>query len=332
MGIGSGLGSQVGWSVESTYGTYVAPTSFTRFRSFSPTKTATRVQGEGIAAGALGPYLSHWVETTTGGQATLAIDVQSKGMGKLFQALMGTSVTPVQQAATTAYLQTHTLADPYGKSLTVQGGLPLRGGTVTPANLLGVKVTGCDLSCSVDGLLQASFDLDARAYENSTALATASYLSSNVFHGAQMAVKLGTYSSESAVTAGVRSVSVSIKRPESTDDVYAGASGLKAEPVLNAFADITGSVEADFTAVADWHNRARDNSTTSLVWEFIGPLIASTYYETFRVTLPGIKFTDPSLQGLDGPDVLSNSYGFAWGYDGTNLPKVEITSTDATLL
>jgi hypothetical protein len=332
MAIGSGLGSQVGWSAESTYGTYVAPTSFTRFRSFNGTKTATRVQGEGIAAGAFGPYLSHWVETTTGGTATLAIDVQSKGMGKLFQALMGTSVTPVAQGASIAYLQTHTLADPYGKFLTVQGSLPLRGGTPTPTNLLGTKVTGCDLSCSVDGLLSASFDLDSRAYENTTSLASASYLSSNVFHGAQMAVKLGAAGSESAVTAGVRSVNVSIKRPMSTDDVYAGASGLKAEPVLNAYADITGSVEADFTAVADWHNRARDNTTTSLVWEFVGPLIASTYYETFRVTLPGIKFTSPDLQGVDGTDVLSNTYNFAWAYDGTNLPKIELISSDATLL
>jgi hypothetical protein len=46
-------------------------------------------------------------------------------MGLLLQALMGTTVTPVQQVATAAYLQTHTLADTAGKSLTIQKGVPL---------------------------------------------------------------------------------------------------------------------------------------------------------------------------------------------------------------
>ena len=114
MAIGSGLGSSAGFVNESTYGTYVAPTKFVRVKSATANKTATRVQGEGIQSGIHGMLLSQFVESVTGGSGQLAFDVQSKNMGLLLQTLMGTSVTPAQQAATIAYLQTHTLADTYG--------------------------------------------------------------------------------------------------------------------------------------------------------------------------------------------------------------------------
>jgi hypothetical protein len=333
MAIGSGLGSSAGFVNESTYGTYVAPTKFARVKSATANKSSTRVQGEGIQNGIHGMLLSQFVETVTGGTGQLAFDVQSKNMGLLLQTLMGTSVTPVQQAATTAYLQTHTLADTYGKSLTVQLGLPNRAGTVTPATLKGVKVTQAAFSCAVDGILGATFDLDAFAYENSTALATPSYTASvNAFHGAQMSVKVGTYGSEAAIV-GVKSVACTIARPHDASGYYAGATvaGTKSEPVLNGATTISGTLDADFVTLADLHSRARDNSNTSLVIEFVGPLIASTYYETFRITIPNIVFTSPEGFNIAGRDKLQQSFGYEWRYDGTNQPKIEVISAEVAL-
>ena len=333
MAIGSGLGSSAGYVNESTYGTYVAPTKFARVKSATANKTATRVQGEGIQSGIHGMLSSQYVETVTGGSGQLAFDVQSKNMGLLLQTLMGTSVTPVVQGATSAYLQTHTLADPAGKSLTVQLGLPNRAGTVTPATLKGCKVTQAAFSCSVDGLLGATFDLDAFAYENSTALATPSYTSGvNAFHGGQMAVKLGTFGSEAAIV-GVKSVACTIARPHDASGYYAGATvaGTKAEPVLNGATTISGTLDADFVTAADLHNRARDNSSTALVMEWVGPLIASTYYETFRITVPNIVFTSPEGFSVAGRDKLQHSFGWEWRYDGTNQPKIEVISAEVAL-
>lgn len=331
MAIGSGLGSSAGWSAESTWGTYVAPTKFVRHRSANVNKTATRQQGEGIQSGTHGMYLNQFVETVTGGTGQLAFDVQSKGLGVLLNTLMGGTVTPTAQGATAAYLAAFPLADTYGKSMTVQLGLPQRGGTVTPATLSGVKVTQAAFSCAVDGILGCTVDLDAKAYENTTSLASVSYSSGvNVFHGAQLTTKLGSFGSEASVS-GVKNVSVTIARPHDASAYYAGASGAKSEPVLNGATAITGSVEVDFINTTDFHARARDNSNTSLVLEWAGPIIASTYAETFRITLPGVVFESPESFGISDRNVLSHSFNFTWKYDGTNNAKIETISTDTTL-
>jgi len=334
MAIGSGLGSSFGFSSESAYGTYTAPSKFLRHKSASLQKTATRVQGDGIISGTYGEYLNQFVETVTGGMGTVGFDIQSKNMGLLFQTLMGTTVTPVQQGATTAYLQTHTFGDPFGKSLSMQVGLPQRGGTVTPATLKGCKVSKIDLSCGIDTVLSATATIDAQAYENSTSLATPSYTSNvNVFHGGQLTVKLGTYGSEAAVS-GVKNVALSIERAMDTSGYYAGATvaGTKSEPVLNGVAKVSGSVTVDMINLTDFHNRAVNNTNTSLICTWVGPLIASTYYETFTVTIPAVIFPAPTSFDIADRNVLQNQFAFEARYDGTNaLATVAITSAESAL-
>lgn len=333
MAIGSGLSSSTGWSSESTYGTYVAPTKFVRHRGGKANKTASRQQGEGIQAGTYGLNLSQFVETVTGGAGQLQLDVQTKSMGVLLNTLMGGTVTPTQQAASTAYMQTHTLADPYGKSMTVQVGMPQRGGTVTPATLTGTKVTQAAFSCAVDGILQATIDLDAQAYTTSQSLASVSYpASTNVFHGQNLTVKLGTFGSEASIS-GVKSVAATIARPLDTSAYYAAATvaGTKSEPVLNGATTISGTVEVDFINLTDFHDRAIGNSSTSLVLEWAGATIASTYKETFRITIPSIVFPSPESFSVADRNVLSHSFGWEWRFDGTNQPKIEYISTDTAL-
>ena len=334
MAIGSGLGSSFGFSSEGgTYGTYVAPTKFVRHKSASVQKSATRVQGEGIQSGQYGMLLSQFQEATTGGTGSVTFDVQSKGLGVLLNTLMGGTVTPTQQGASAAYLQTHTLSDPFGKSMSVQVGLPQRGGTVTPATLTGAKVTEMQFQCGVNTVLSATATLDAKSYENTTSLASVSYGTGvNVFHGGQLTVKLGTYGSEASVS-GVKNVACTINRAMDTAAFYAGAStaGTKSEPVLNGATTISGTIEVDFIDTATFHARARDNSNTSLVLTWVGPLIASTYYETFTITVPGIIFPAPTSFDVGDRGVLTNSFAWEWRYDGTNSPSIAYTTSDTTL-
>jgi hypothetical protein len=217
--------------------------------------------------------------------------------------------------------------------MTVQVGLPQRGGTVTPATLTGTKVSQAAFSCAVDGILQGTFDLDAQAYTTSQSLASVSYPSSvNVFHGQNLTVKLGTYGSEASVS-GVKSVAATIARPMDTSGYYAGAAtaGTKSEPVLNGATAITGTVEVDMIGLTDFHDRAIANSNTSLVLEWAGATIASTYKETFRITIPSIVFPSPESFSVADRSVLSHSFAWEWRYDGTNAPKIEYISTDTTL-
>jgi hypothetical protein len=328
MAVGSGLGSTFGFSAESVYGTYVAPTKFPRHKTVSIKPTNQRVQGESIQGGILGSIGAHYVETTVGAEATVELDVQTSGLGLILQAITGgTSTSTV--STTPAYTQTHTLGDPYGKSLTLQAGRPTRAGTAVPATLKGGKVTAAEFSCEVGGLLGLSLTVDGQAYDNTTALAVASYSAASVWSGKQMCVKAGAVGSEAAVD-GIRSVSVSWTNPLDTSDYTACKAGLKAEPVLNGAVEISGSLSADWLAKATLEDLAVAHTSTSLVWEFTGANITGSVNQSFKMTLPGVFF-ESQAQDVPGKQELTSDWAFTWKYDGTNLPSIVVISTDAAL-
>ncbi|MDT9689387.1 phage tail tube protein [Streptomyces sp. P9(2023)] len=328
MAIGSGLGAQIGIAAESTYGTYVAPTKFPEFTQESLVLKKTTAQSSGIAAGRLMALSSRRVVTQREASGSIEMEVANKGMGVLLQALMGTTVTPVQQGATAAYLQTHTLADVFGKSLTIQKGVPLTTGTVTDKTFVGCKIVSAEFSCEVGGMLTASFEFDGKDCDETQTLAVASYSTMAPFHFGQMGVKAGTYSSETALD-GIRKASVKIERPQAVDRFYANQSALKAQPISNDLVKITGSLESDYVATTldDLHT---SDGATSLVLEFIGPIIASTFAETFRIKLPAIK-VDDAPPTVDGFEVVRTTINFTALFDGTNQVAIEYMSTDVTL-
>ncbi|MFB6726930.1 acyl-CoA dehydrogenase family protein, partial [Kribbella sp. NPDC056345] len=61
-----------------------------------------------------------------------------------------------------------------------------------------------------------------------------------------------------------------------------------------------------------------------------GALIETTYADTFRVTLPAVRL-DEGPPTVDGFGVVKPTFNFTGLYDGTNQPKIEIISTEATL-
>lgn len=328
MAIGSGLGAQLGIAPETTYGTYVAPTKFVEFTKEGLALKKTTAQSAGIAAGRLLALSSRRVLTRKEVQGSIELEVTNKAMGLLLQALMGTTVTPVQQGAGPAYLQTHTLASVAGKSLTIQKGVPLTSGTVTKKNFLGCKVTSGEFSCGVGEMLGATFEIDGRDVEETSALAAASYSSMSPFHFGQMAVKAGSFGTETALD-GIRKMSCKIERPQDVERFYANAAALKKEPIENDQVKISGTIETDYTGTTldDLHT---SDGATSLVWEFVGPLIAATFYETFRVTLPAIRL-DEGPPVVDGFGVVKPSFNYVGLFDGTNQPRIEYISTDVTL-
>lgn len=331
MAIGSGLAASIGFAAESTYGTYVAPTRFLEYNKADLKKKKKVVQGGGLAAGRIAQLGSRRVVTSESVEGGFELEVANKGMGLLLAHLLGSSATPVQQGATAAYLQAHTVGDNIGKSLTIQHGVPDLTGTVRPFTFKGCKLSGAELSCKVDDLLTMSLDIDGRQASEVETLVAAS-LATGVapFHWAQMSVKLGAFGAEAAVS-GVKGFSVKFDRGMASERFYAGAGGLKAEPIMNDFLKVSGSIEVDLVNKADFADRFAADSATSLVIEFVGPLIAATYYQTFRIKLPMVFF-DGDTPTVDGPDVTSGGYPFVAQLDGTNpLVSIDYISTDITL-
>ncbi|WP_404974892.1 phage tail tube protein [[Kitasatospora] papulosa] len=328
MAIGSGLGAQLSIGAETTYGTYAAPSKHLEFNKADLKLAKTTAQSAGIAAGRFLALSSRRVVTQRQASGSVELEVTNKGMGLLLQALMGTTVTPVQQGAGPAYLQTHTLADSFGKSLVMQLGIPLTTGAVTDKTFLGCKVISAEFSCEVGGMLVATFEIDSKDCDETQTLVAASYSNMAPYHFGQMALKTGVFASEAARD-GIRKVSVKFERPQAVERFYAGQAGLKKEPIANDQVKITGSIEMDYvdTIFDDLHT---SDAATSLIWEFVGPNIASTYFETFRVKLPAIRFDDapPTVEGFD---VVKPTLSFTGLYDGTNQPAIEYISTDITL-
>lgn len=162
----------------------------------------------------------------------------------------------------------------------------------------------------------------------SETLAAPSYPLMSPFHFGQMGLRLGAFGAETALD-GIRKVSVKFERPLAVDRFYAGASGLKAEPISNDLVKISGSLEADFlaTTLADLFV---SDAARSLVWEFTGDLIETGQNYLFRVTLPAIHIDDEP-PSIDGPEVIRTTFNFTGLFDGTNANKIEYKSTDTTV-
>jgi len=172
MSVASGIASQVGIAPEVTYGTFVAPTRFTQVDKCDLKKVKNVTQGMGLGAGRLMALGSRRVPTLHSGAGTIPFETVNKGMGLWLQALFGSPAAPVQQGTTTAYLQTHTLADNIGKYLSIQHGVPDQTGVVRPYSFTGCKVTSGDFSFDIgaQATVMSTYTIDARDVSESQAL------------------------------------------------------------------------------------------------------------------------------------------------------------------
>ena len=332
MGVGSGLGGQFGFGPETTYGTTVTPTRF-----LPPIKAELKAKpmftmGMGIAAGQFIDAGSQRVLTTHDGNGAVELELQTAGFGLLLQALMGSTVTPVQQATTAAYLQTHVLnGDSLGKNLTLQVGVPDTQGVVRPYTLAGGKVTDCTFSFDIKatGPILTSWTFDGQDVVETQALAAASYVQSRAFVGTDVTIKAGVFGSEVQVD-GVPKVDVKFTRPMKLDRQYLGNQGRKREPITNGRIAVTGTITADFVDKTLWADRFLANASFSLVISATGVLIASTFYQNLTITLPQC-FIDGDTPVLSNMDVVNGAFPFRCLFDGTHQPTITYTSTDVTL-
>lgn len=332
MAIGSGLAGQFGIATETVFGTYVAPSRFYRITKAEVKKVKNVEQGGGLAAGQLAQPGAMRVVTSTAAEGSIELEVPTTKFGLLLQHLFGTTVTPVQQGVTTAYLQTHPIADNFGKSLTVQSGVPNRAGTVVPFTMTGTKIVSAEFSCERNGLLTVTLELDGKDETESQTLATASYTAANLFSFKDLTVKLGASVGTEASVSGVKKISVKLERPMDTEAIYAGSAGTKSEQVMNDWVKVSGTIEADFLDKTVFNDRFANDTPTSLVALWSSSLLAGPAYPfSFELDVPQVFF-DTDSPTLEGPDVVSGAFGFTAQYDLTNaLITAKYVSTDVAV-
>lgn len=176
------LDHSVGIAIESTYNT---PVTVSRFYEWLPSGMdwdPMPLQGKGLRSTATRFARSGRRIPGIGiGKGTIKAEVVSKGFGLLFQAAFGTATSTLVSGSTYQQLFTPTQAATVLPSFTsqfgyVEGALAASaGGTVDPYTFAGCTVGALTLAAATGGILDATFDIDARSVATATALAAPSY-------------------------------------------------------------------------------------------------------------------------------------------------------------
>jgi hypothetical protein len=321
----SGADARVGVCVESVYGTRVAPNRFLPLTTEGLQLEYNRYFSPAIG---IGRWARPSIVTTRGGSGSITGDVPTVGFGYLLQGLHGNTVTPVQQAATIAYLQTHTLDIAATKSYSFQVQMPpVTSSTLVPHDLLGVVFGGITFSWSPGGVLSYEIPAVVRDLDIAQSLATytapASY-SLLPFSGGSLTI--GGVAEGNIIGDGSIEIGYGLR-----DDAYAlGTTGVMAKPVENDKPTASGTFTADFVDNANV-SRTINNTTADVVLKFQHPtVIASTYYPYVEITLPDCVFTT-NRPTVDGPGPVSQGVSFTAASSTNDPPIVKVMSTDVTL-
>lgn len=330
----SGLGSSVGIASEgSSYGTFVAPVRSLEFESESIEWKPNRTAGKGLYNGGMFPRGTQRVTTTAAVDGDIVTPVYTKGMGYWLGLIFGTmGITPVQQAATAAYLQTHTFASNYNQSASIQIGRPtMSDGVINPYSYLGMKVTKAVFEAKINEPLRLTMSFDGKDVTEAQTYTAPTYQTANpaLFFN-QGLFQMGAFGSEATVE-GVRSLTLTITRGQRVDGFYMDGTGRKTAPVPNAVVSVTGAIETDFLLKASFADVFYNDTPKSLIVPFTGALIASTYSYGLTLKLPQIRF-DSEPPKVSGPDIIQPAMTFTAEYDDTNAPfTATYMSTDTTL-
>lgn len=318
----SGNDARLALSKEVTYDTRVAPT---RFFPFTAETLAYEFQKYRSGALGVGRWSRPSVRTKSGGSGNIAGEVPTTGFGFLLDGLHGNTVTPVQQAATTAYLQTHTLDTPPSKSYSVQVQTPpVTSSTLLPHDLTGVVFGGVEFAW--DDVLTFSIPTAVRTLDTTQSLV--SYVAPTAwnllsFRGGS--ISIGGVAQTNILGAGSLAINYGLR----TDAFYLDGTGKMAQPVETDKPSASGTCTADFTD--NTHLMRTINDTIAdVVLRFEGAVIASTHEYALEVTIPDCEFTSPRPV-VDGPGPVSQPIAFS-NASGTNDPVViTYMSTDTTI-
>ena len=341
MATGTGLDAQLGFKLETTWGTPVTVDKFVEFDEESLTWEPSWIEPTGLRVGTKYKRATRLVKSRESVSGGLSLQFATRTMGTLVKAMLGSSVTTPTLVLGSAYKQVHNPGDFLGKSLTIQVGRPEPSGTVRPHTFEGCKVTGWEFSVSDNETARLSLEVDGQTELTATALAAAAYVSSEVFNFSQVTVfKTGgsvAGGTELTVTGGVtvpgvaRGFTLSGETPLHTERFGLGNAGLKSEQLENDTPTITGSIEAEWDRTT-WYDNFKNNTTTAIELKLEGAVISTPEKATIHIIVPAAKFkASPFTVG--GPDVVTASVEFDAYDDGTNAPLMfKLISLDSTAL
>lgn len=312
--------SSVGFGVESTPGTTVAPNRFPEFVSETFDWTKGTKQGSGLRVGRRVDRGDRRTNPTAQGAGDIVIEAQSKGLGLILQAMFGAATSTLVSAAT--YQQNFTLGDS-PNSMTIQKGLVDSAGAVQAITFGGCKCDSFEFDFTNADIMQIKSSWDLMNVSSATAYTAPSYVvGSNLYQFANATIYSGTLTAAtttalaSAATplAYVRGGSVSVKNNLQNDRFNVGGGGRKATQ-LAGLREVTCKLDVELLGNTMINNVINDTPLTMVLNYTAGALGVGN--ETLQIVCPAM-YADSELPKSNGNNLVIPGMSFSCLDDGTN--------------
>jgi Phage tail tube protein len=334
--------SSVGYKKESTYGTGVTVDRFAEFMSESFDLDRVYYQGQGNRVGARTARSGRRALISDGAKGDLSLEVPSRGIGTLFELLMGVAVSTVVPA-TSVYHQLFTpIKNDYLPSATFQKGIPRLGAnTVDTYTMRGMVCSSFDLSLATD-VLKLNSSWVGKELDTAVAYATPSYaatqelftfVGASLIAGGSPTLPTATALSTGGTTIGnIRDFTINVDNGLDTNGRNIGGLGkLSRSPAVGGM-PITGTMTAEYDAIA-YRDAIVNQTPFALVATFQAPtLIQASYYPTVQIMCPDIRFEGELPKATNG-DVITQALSFTAfdKLDGSAPLYISIRTADTAL-
>ena len=332
MAVGSGLGSQIGFAPETTYGTAVTPTTFLEARSVGLELQVEHMMSEGLRSGLRVQRGDRFVVNKKGVSGDIELDITSNNLARWLIHAMGDSraISSIKSASGSVYTYAMQLGDPASlAAMTVQTGVADNAGNVRRMDATGCYITEFSLANEIDGIVSGTFTIDGRDYAPSASAATSATYASGT---EPLAFSQGAFSVNGTGIA-IRSYELSVTHGYDVERYQINSTSLKSRPVVNALDEITATVELEFNGAglgATWGTddlvtkyRAGTTLTDcSITWTG-ATAISGGNYPALTANLPQALITS-CTPTIEGPEMIILSVELMALDNGTDQP-LELT-------
>lgn len=317
--VGLGLVSFLGTGEESAYGT---PVTRTRFHEINEEDLS--VEEGRIESGALAQVGIRNTKVAQGGVGVsggFSFDAPYAGWERLLKHVMGSiaSIQPDPTNASSAWRHTFTIADELPTGLTVEVFRDTGNFTTEPDKSFvysGCVLTAMNLSCGVDDLLKARFDLMGRQ-EARESKSTPSYDDSTlaVFH--QGTLKWNAH--DVCVSSFSFDLNNALEARPKLGSRFTRA------PKRSGKLDVSGTFQAEFDSWSQYDD-FRNKTERELIIDFVGPTIEGSITYQVKITV-AIALINSYRVIADSPGRLMMEVGFkAYRTDSAGELEIELTN------
>jgi len=357
--VNSGIGAQIIFAPETTYGVAASLTSAQplEFNSETLELKKTIVQGKGLHAGNPHNRAARRVLTNYAVSGGITCDLPTRYLNNLLQAMFGShgqsNATLTQDATTGAYHATHAPGSLKGYSLTIQKGVPsVDGSAPSPFTYVGMKLTDWTISVQTGAIASLAMTFDGRnelagtgngdplngsipalgSFTEATNNSVFHFREASLYTGGTPTTASGITTVPDAVLAGnVKSAQIKQAFKMDTSRYFLGSNGFKGEPIENDFRDITGQFVIEWLSNEAMYNAFANDTPNTLELTFEGsPIGTGSDTSSLSILIPRIYLEGDSPK-VSGPAVVTQTVPFT-GLDNQvdNVIQATYWTVDAT--